>query len=167
MRVSAFRTRVILTLLCSIALAGCGEREEEKLTGVRTRAVEAAGAAAPAPADEWLAMDERTPPATFLAQATGGDEAELAPLLESLSTRYRESPRMIANRLVQVWRETRASDPDLTAARLLHDFAPPPATPGAAPVESVGPAVQQYFVLRRQGASHEAAVSAALGGATP
>lgn len=154
---------VFAAALGLFAAAGCSEREGEALSGARAQAE--AQAASPIP-DSWLAVDERVPPAVFFAEAVGGEASELGPPLERLAAHYRESPRMIANRLVQLWPSLHAEDPALTPARLIADFTPE-AESAAGPMESLGPAIQHYRVLRGQGADHRTAVAAALGKAPP
>ncbi len=156
------RAMIFAALLAG--LFGCSEGEEE-IPSARA-AAEAERAAQSLAADEWLNVDEGVPPALFLAQATGADAAELAAPLEKLAARYRESPRMIVNRLIQLWRAARDDDPELTPLRLVEDFTPEDRD-AARPLESLGPVAQHYLVARGQGLDHEAALAAAFGRGAP
>lgn len=166
MRFSTFLrpSRGALLALFLASLSGCSEGVEEIPSA--SAAAEAERAAQSLAPDEWLNVEEGVPPALFLARTTGAEETDLAGPLEKLAGRYRESPRMIVNRLIQLWRATRDSDPELTPLRLIEDFTPPDQPSGRA-MESLGPAAQHYLVARGQGLDHEAALKAAFGRAGP
>lgn len=103
--------------------------------------------------DDWLAIDDPRDPATWLAERGGGavEAAFLREKLAGYDRRFEESGRMIANRLIQISSIVGDVDP----ARLLADFAAEAGAP-----RSFGALAQHYLVLRRQGLSHGAAITA-------
>ncbi len=137
-----------------LALSGCYEEKDETIPQP------AQDSAAVAPADaapDWLEVEDPRTPEAFLAGASGLPAAQLAPSLATLTAHYRESPRMIANRVLQLWREY----PDVSLDRMMADLVPP----ADAPQQSLGPVAQQYRVLRDRGADHAEALAGARGGA--
>lgn len=137
-----------------LALSACYEEEEQTLPSAEAPQGPAAKAV------PWLEIGDGRAPGAFLAAETGLPADRLAPLLDDLSARYWESPRMIANRVLQLAQEY----PDTPLDRMMADLGPAQdgrAQDGAA--QSLGPVVQQYRVLRAQGASHADAVAALMG----
>lgn len=151
---------LVFAAVFGLCLSGCSEGGEETLSGVRAQEIQEARPAALA-ADDWLDVDESVPPAVFFAHAVGGEPAAYGPPLEAISAHYRESPRMVVNRLLQLWRAAREGTPDLTPDRLIADFTPGPRDDAG---ESLGPVAQHYLVLRGQGLDHRKAVAAAMSG---
>jgi len=108
----------------SLVLAGCGESEEPAgrpaaATHTPPPALESAARSAPPTPQslppttrEWLELGDSTPPQTWLAaRATGPDgpdrpavEARLQQLLKEADSVFHETPRMLANRTVQLQR---------------------------------------------------------------
>ena len=132
--------------------ANCREDEDEVIAA-KQRTSPAPAAAAP----EWLQVADPRQPAAYLAQVTGQTAPELSPGLTVLARHYRESDRMIANRLAQLWA---TAPPDLPALpRLMQDLIPP----DDGQHRSLGPVIQQYRVLRDQGTSHDEAIARATG----
>lgn len=141
--------RLAASMSILLALSACYEEEEQTLPSAEAPQGPAAKAV------PWLEIGDGRAPGAFLAAETGLPADRLAPLLDDLSARYWESPRMIANRVLQLAQEY----PDTPLDRMMADLGP--AQDGAA--QSLGPVVQQYRVLRAQGASHADAVAALMG----
>lgn len=120
----------------------------------------------------WLTADDPTRPAVWLAERDLGSEprageyARYGALLTRAGAHYHETPRMIANRMVQLHGELSAIPPGLTIATLLEDFA---WEAGNARRQTLGEVAQHYLVLRREGRDHAAAMAAlrAAYGAAP
>lgn len=148
--------RALLALAASLCLAGCYEEEDQTIAqpAAPVERPAATGDAAP-----WLEVGDPRSPLDFLAEASGSSAPALAPGFEALAVRYRESPRMIANRLLQLSHD----HPEIPLPQLMADL-----LPGAGgPQHSLGPVAQQYRVLREQGRDHAAAVAGALGPVPP
>ena len=152
------RSTVAVAALAA-GLAACDEGPvlEETARRVPTKVEVALGA------DDWLAVgDERDPGAWLAARdARRDDDAtrldvetmHYAGLLQRLTRYYHESPRMIANRIVQLRDEV----PDVTTATLMEDFA---WEAGNGRRQTIGEVGQHYLVLRRDGMGHAAAMTA-------
>ncbi len=132
-----------------LALSACYEEDNQTLPSTTAR--ETAIGESP----HWLEVDDARAPQTFLATESGLSPDALAPLLDELSAHYRESPRMIANRVLQLWQEY----PDIPLDRLMTDLVPAQDTPE----ESLGPVAQHYRILRANGASHADAAAVVMG----
>lgn len=151
--------RLAASMSILLALSACYEEEEQTLPSAEAPQGPAAKAV------PWLEIGDGRAPGAFLAAETGLPADRLAPLLDDLSARYWESPRMIANRVLQLAQEY----PDTPLDRMMADLGAAQdgvardgrAQDGAA--QSLGPVVQQYRVLRAQGASHADAVAALMG----
>lgn len=155
------RTIVAATLILAAAtLSACRQDEDETLPSSSEAAAETAPASQAQP-DEWLELGDAEDPAAFLARITDATPDDIAPRLKALDAQYRESPRMVANRIAQLWSEVHANDPELPLTQLLDDLSRPDATRDS---ESFGPIVQQYLVQRRAGVDHPAAAQAAVSG---
>lgn len=139
--------RYAASAMILLALSACYEEEDTTIPS-------ASQPEAPEAQSSWLAVDDSRPPASFLAAETGAPAASLSAELDRLSARYRESPRMIANRVLQLWREY----PELPPDRLMADLV----AAGDTPAHSLGPVIQQYRVLRAAGADHATALAGAL-----
>lgn len=144
--------RFVVHAAMLLALSACYEEDDQTLPSTTTDK--------PAVAQDahWLEVDDPRSPVAFLASQSGIAEAILAPRLQALSAHYRESPRMIANRVLQLWQEY----PDQPMDGLMTDLVP---ADGRAE-ESLGPVVQQYRVLRANGVDHADAM-AKITGRTP
>lgn len=151
---------VLVATLFSVA--ACREEEDETLpASSATPSAQVGATPAGTGGTDWLDIDEDEAPADFVARVTGVDAAEVAPRIALLAQQYREGPRMIANRTVQLWSEVHPNDPDMTLGRLLDDLAAPGR--GAQNV-SLGPVIQQYLIQRRNGVDHASAIRAATKG---
>ncbi len=144
-----------------MALPGCRQDEEDDSLPPSSEAAQTQQADPGAQGSAWLELDDGEDPADFLARVTGATPADIEPRLTALNGQYRESARMVANRIAQLWTEVHANDPDLPLTRLLDDLSRPDA---ARDSESFGPIVQQYLVQRRAGVDHAGAARAALSG---
>lgn len=144
-----------LGLCCAVlVLAACYEEDGDTLPG---------NAATPAPVASgatWLDPADPETPAAFLSRQSGQDMARIAPALNGAAERYRESPRMIANRILQLAAEMRLrGDP----APPLDDLLATLAAAGPGIGDSIGPVVQHYRVLRDQGRDHATALRLSVG----
>ena len=146
------RCAVTLAMAALLALSACREDEDTTIPAAAHDAAEA-----PEAAQDWLEVGDDRTPLAFMADSTGLPQGELSPGLQALAAHYRESPRMIANRLVQLWEQPPAPMPGLP--QLMRDLLPK--GPGQL---SLGPVIQQYRVLREQGADHATAIAAAVKG---
>ncbi|MBL3569764.1 hypothetical protein [Rhodovulum visakhapatnamense] len=143
-----------LALTLSLGLAGC--KEEEDGGGSLASPSRDAGAGMTEAPGLWLEAGDAEDPAVFLARVTGSDPGRVAASFPAVAARYRESPRMIANRVVQVWHEAPRTDLPSLLLRL---------AAGAGEKDrraSIGPLVQRYRVLRDRGLPHEEALTEAL-----
>jgi hypothetical protein len=142
-----------LSAAIGIALAaGCSE-EPQEAGAVRSVAKEP-------PAIhrmERLVVTEGPSPARWLASRQAGRDlpeedplvAEYARMLESAGRRFREYPRMIANRAVQLEEMLAEKNMPEAAPRIIEELS---AIPGDTRyVESFGALCQQYYNLRLQG----------------
>lgn len=153
--ISLSRGGLSLALAAMLALSGCYEEEDETLPA-STQEQEESGAVP----DTWLDVEDKEPPLAFIARVTGEEAAELSPLLQQAARRYRESPRMIANRVVQLQAEIRQrGDASISAVSLLQALTAGDRTPHGG---SLGAVVQYYRVSRLQGADHAHALAAAM-----
>lgn len=66
---------------------------------------------------------------------------------------------MVANRLLQLWHESRRFEPGPDLIALMQALAP--ASNAREPI-SLGSLVQQYRILRGQGMGHDAAIATAM-----
>lgn len=131
-----------------LALGACYEEDDQTLPSAKPRQALAAEST------HWLEVDDARSPEAFLSTESGLPSRTLAPLLSALSAHYRESPRMIANRVLQLWREY----PDTPLDRIMIDLMPAQDMHE----KSLGPVAQQYRVLRASGADHTDALATAM-----
>ena len=115
--------------------------------------------AGPEKAGSWLEIDDQESPSAFLARMTQSDLAAVDATFPVLAARYRESPRMIANRTLQIWQIARESRDGPALPDLLRDLA---RLPDAASGLSLGSVTQLYRVQRDSGVGHSQALKAAL-----
>lgn len=133
-------------------LAGCGQEEPARLTSEPTTPV------AEVPAADWLGPGETPSPARWLAGRIAGAGADVdatAALLAAAAERYRESPRMIANRAVQLQAMLAEQGIDETAIALIGWLGGLPAQGRV----SFSADCQHYFNLRVQGLDREQALA--------
>jgi len=158
--------RVILLTFASLALAGCpGESEPEKTK------VQAAPATNAIAGKTWLEPMDTTSPERWLASRdAGNDLPATAPAVtawrEALSdadARFDETPRMIANRTVQLEAMLREIGITLSVRDLLRDFATLAATGSRRGFSEL---CQHYYNLRKRGDDGATALKA-LGTPSP
>lgn len=147
-----------LSIIALVVLCGCYEEEDETLPAAEETEVVSESIAG---SGSWLETNDEEKPLAFVARVTGGDADRIALGLARASALYRESPRMIANRVVQLWQEVEQKDDrGIDMAMLLDDLT----TIGTMPKHSLGAVIQQYRVMRAQGLDHATAITAAIGG---
>lgn len=146
------RFAVTLAMAAVLVLPACREDDDVTIPAAAHDTAEA-----PQGARDWLEVGDARTPLAFMAESTGLPQGELSPGLDALAAHYRESPRMIANRVVQLWEQPPAALPELP--QLMADL-----LPKGAGQPSLGPVIQQYRVLREQGAGHATAIAAAVEG---
>lgn len=156
-------------VLCLVALlvAGCDEEESK----VR-RDAPVAGSQTDAAADSWLALGDETPPEVWLASQAAGRALDGADpsvddyrrLLADAAGRFNETPRMIANRTVQLEAMLAEHRIDEDARLIISGFL---ASSGSGARRSdYGALCQHYFNLRTTGVDRQAALTV-LGGTSP
>ncbi|MDP0927066.1 hypothetical protein Q0601_07790 [Paracoccus onubensis] len=139
----------------TLTLGGCREEEDETLPAASTSQNKETGNSG---RNEWLEVTNTETPLDFIARVTGAPAAQITPRLDRATALYQESPRMIANRSVQLWQEIREKQEEIDIIDLLDDLAP---ENGSARTGSLTAVVQNYRVLRSQGADHTAAITTA------
>lgn len=143
---------IALTLL----LSGCGDEQP------RQQSSEKQSGLTKVEQTDWLSMQDETAPGDWLIAREMKSGAKLAPddadkLRQSLaeaSARFKDSPRMIANRAVQLERMLKDEGGDESASVLIAGLTRVVA-PGR--IESFGAAGQQYVNMRKAGLSRERA----------
>lgn len=145
-----------IALMSSLILTGCYEDEEETLP----RASEPAPAERPAPGEtKWLEVTSNEEPASFVARLSGADTGQIDQRLVRAEAHYRESRRMIANRIVQLWDEIGQREGDaIDILELMDQLIATDATSE----RSIGSVIQNYRILRIEGADHQAAIATAI-----
>lgn len=131
-----------------LSLSACYDEEDPVIPSTSPAAV------TPDESAHWLGVGDKRAPEEFLATEAGVPVPVIAAQLDLLSAHYRESPRMIANRVLQLWQEY----PDIPLDRLMADFVPGQDVSD----RSLGPVAQHYRTLRAGGASHPDAVAAVM-----
>ncbi|MCR6700604.1 MAG: hypothetical protein NVV68_05365 [Dokdonella sp.] len=151
------RMRPITLAVLSCALIACAEEAPpQRTTSAPDRAADTAEASA------WLGAHDATPPARWLiahlpapARASGATPDAVTALLQTAADRYRESPRMIANRAVQLQTMLAEEGVDEDAVSLLTRLSRlPPANR-----VSFSADCQHYYNLRVQGLDREQALA--------
>ena len=154
------RMGAVLALAALLAVAGCYEDDDETLPSSSQTQQENEEIS-----DNWLEVLDDETPVAFMVRATGEPRDDIVPLLEQAARRYRESPRMIANRVVQLWAEIRQRDGvEITVTSLLERLNEGESAPHGG---SLGSVVQYYRVSRLQGADHDSALAAAMSRKAP
>lgn len=149
------RPTALAVLACM--LVACGEEAPPQRT-----ATAPSMAADTAEASAWLGAHDATPPARWLiahlpdpARAGAATPDAVTALLQTAADRYRESPRMIANRAVQLQTMLAEEGLDEDAVSLLTRLARlPPANR-----VSFSADCQHYYNLRVQGIDREQALA--------
>lgn len=146
-------TATLLGVAAAVGLAATLVAPLVRPAGDEGHTLVAAEVAMTPDAGEWLAVGDHRDPADWLSGKLGTlDPARASVLIRALATYYEETPRMIANRAVQIADETRGDPP---GDQLLADLAWDTQT-----TRSFGAVAQNYLVLRRQGLDHAAAIAA-------
>lgn len=135
-----------------LALQACYEDSEPLPAAADERVVQLASGEA----DAWLEPGSREAPSAWLSRQSGEAEARLAPLVQLADARWREEPRIIANRFAGLWRDTEAA---LPPSQLIADFLALPPRPEG----TLAALIQSYRVLRNQGADHTTALRSLSG----
>lgn len=144
-----------LFLAGTLTLGGCREDENDTLPA---RSIPEQQKDGNPGSNEWLKVTSTETPLEFIARVTSTPAGKIAPRLDRAAGSYQESPRMIANRSVQLWQEIRQNDEEIEIIGLLDDLAPeniPQRT------DSLSTVIQDYRMLRSQGADHAAAITTA------
>ena len=153
---SILTTRTLGLLLAGVlTLCGCREDEGETLPASsepQSEVVENAGTGA------WLEVTNTETPLDFISRVTGAPASQIAPRLDRATALYQESPRMIANRSVQLWQEIGEKQEEIPIADLLDGLAPENVT---LRTDSLTAVIQNYRVLRSQGDDHLTALATA------
>lgn len=151
------------TLLCWLALfiVACDEQPETETAA--PEGVEAARVSVAIAGKTWLDVGDRTPPALWLASREAGEDvapsapevAELRALLARAGGRYSETPRMIANRAVQLEGMLAERGIEETARHVIEGFVAVGRTDAP---RGFGETAQHYFNIRTTGLSREEAL---------
>ena len=148
-----------LSLFLGIALNGCSEEQAPKQHGEQRSGL------ADVAQTRWLTEQDDVKPEVWLIEhearnsgkSTGGDAREVGRRLAEASAKFHDSPRMVANRAVQLEGMLKEEGGDETAivliTRLNEAIAP-------GHIESFGAAGQQYYNLRRAGFTGDQALDA-------
>lgn len=151
----------IIALLAAAHVAACGE--DPATVSDRPTASSPPRAAHRI---SWLEVETNLAPAQWLASReeetlrppTDPEVQHVRRLLDEAHRLYGESPRMIANRTVQIEAMLRAKGYDDRAIAILQDLAHVPGAPGR--TEGYGAIAQHYVNLRSEGLGREAALAA-------
>ena len=152
--------KAVLVIAASVALAGCpGESEPTK---TKVAATPTANSIA---GKSWIEPLDTTPPERWLASREAGTDlaatapavAEWGAVLADADARFDETPRMIANRTVQLEAMLREIGIAMSVRELLRDFATLADT-GAR--RGFSDLCQHYYNLRARGDDGSAALAA-------
>jgi hypothetical protein len=113
----------------------------------------------------WLAQHDRTAPDRWLASRAAGVDvdtddpsvASMHALLMAAQERFGDTTRMIANRAVQLEGTLKAKGIDEKAPDIIASFSR--VAGSARPLDGFGAMCQNYFILREQGLSKDAALT--------
>ncbi|MBY0558767.1 hypothetical protein [Hyphomicrobium sp.] len=152
-------TRTILTLsgfIFSLLLSGCGDEQPRQQSGEKRSGL------IKAEQTDWLSMQDETAPGDWLlaremksgAKLVPGDADKLRQSLADASARFKDSPRMVANRAVQLEKMLREEGGDETAVLLISGLTKA-FLPGR--IASFGAAGEQYYNMRKAGFTSERA----------
>jgi hypothetical protein len=148
-----------LGFIAVLVLSGCYEADDETIP--------AASDGQPTPdnavfTEYWLDAAGDEDPVAFAARVTGVGADRITPGFGRAAVLYRESPRMIANRVVQLWQEIKQKDDgEIDIEILLDDLT----MIDSSAENSLGSVIHRYRVLRAQGQNHPTAVARATGDA--
>jgi hypothetical protein len=153
-----------LALLCfgclfAGALAGCND-DEPRATPEH---VEKRSGMAPIAKSDWLTRDDDVKPEVWLIEhmAKAGaprssDEGHVRHALDEAAQKFRDSPRMIANRAVQLQNMLKADGQNETAIALITGLN---GAIASGRIESFGAAGEKYYNMRKSGLSSEQALT--------
>ncbi len=151
-----------LIVLASM-LTACGDEQAGELPATSAPAVEAKPSSANL---EWLKQTDAVAPEHWLASRSAGRDLdpydpaveEMRRTLEVAAARFRDHPRMIANRAVQLEEMLQEKNIDERAPALIATLCE---VPGATRyVESFSALTQQYYNLRMEGRDRAQAIEA-------
>jgi hypothetical protein len=163
------RSLLTIALALSVLVSACGDETVSESPGVAPPAAEVQS-----PAQlKWLRLTDGIAPEQWLASREAGRQLDLYDpavidmhhVLERASARFRDLPRMIANRAVQL--EAMLSEKRIAekAPRLIVSLSQVPGERRY--VESFGALTQQYYNLRLEGFSRAEALEALKRQGTP
>jgi hypothetical protein len=150
-----------LTLLMAAGLSACSDEGSSDLPA----ATPAPATAEKSPSElQWLRLTDDVSPEQWLASRKAGLSlaahdpavADMRRVLDVATTRFRDQPRMIANRAVQLETMLKEKGIDESAPRIIVSLSQIPGQ--SRYVESFGALTQQYFNLRMEGASRGQAI---------
>lgn len=158
MTTEAFFVRCAACIVLALAITGCSEEEP-------SREPARSGLSRADQNESWLAAPDDVEPAAWLiehekamgSELTADEARTLRETLAKASARFRETPRMIVNRALQLETMLKAEGGRETAVSLIARLTDAVREPGR--IESFGAAGQQYYNLRRTGLSDEEALS--------
>ncbi|CAA2137885.1 hypothetical protein [Hyphomicrobium sp. ghe19] len=155
--ISTLTIRSLPGLILALLLFGCGDEPP------RQQSTEKRSGLTKPHKIEWLTAQDDISPETWLiereansgATLTRDEVGNLHQLLANASNTFTDSPRMVANRAVQLEAMLKAEGGDETAVSLIGRLTGVVA-PGR--IESFGAAGQQYFNMRKAGFSGQQAL---------
>ncbi|SFV34031.1 hypothetical protein [Hyphomicrobium facile] len=146
----------IACFVTAALLSACSEEQQRQEGGEKRSGIVKADEAG------WLARQDEIQPVDWLIARQGKSGAKLASeeahrlrnSLAEASKRFKDSPRMIANRAVQLEQMIKEQGGDETAVMLIAEL-----TRAIAPghIESFGAAAHQYYNMRKAGFTSERA----------
>lgn len=141
----------MICVLQALTLAGCGEEEARQENHTQKRS----GLEKPGQTDWIGALDDVRPEIWLVAheakvgvQVSDDDKKALAPLIAQAAAKFKDTPRMIVNRAVQLeqmLKEVGGSETAIELIRTLTETVP------EAQVDSFGGAAHHYFNVRKVG----------------
>ncbi|MFA5956361.1 hypothetical protein [Hyphomicrobium sp.] len=148
-----------LSILLGAALNGCGDAQPQQKHAEQRSGLTKVGAIS------WLTPQDDVRPEVWLiehettagSKPSTGDAGEVHRSLVAASEKFHDTPRMIANRAVQLERMLKEEGGDETAIVLISRLNGAVA-PGR--IESFGAAGQQYYNMRKAGFTGEQAIDA-------
>lgn len=146
----------LLGIIFALLLSGCGDEQP------RQQSSEKRSGLTKVEQTEWLSMQDETAPGDWLiaremksgVKLAPGDADQLRQSLAEASAKFKDSPRMIANRAVQLERMLKDEGGNETAIVLIGGLTRVVA-PGR--IESFGAAGQQYYNMRKAGLNSDRA----------
>jgi hypothetical protein len=147
-----------LSLFLVAGLNGCGEEQPPQHRAEQRSGLAKVGEA------KWLSEQDDVKPEDWLIEhetkigsGTAADTVDVRRSLIAASEKFHDSPRMIANRAVQLEDMLKSEGGDETAIVLISKLT---GIIGSNRIESFGAAGQQYYNLRKSGFTGEQALDA-------